>query len=145
MQRLLLVLAVGLLVAADDTKDEAVRKDLKSLKGKWTLTSSVIDGQKTEGDDAKGEVVFTDDKYEAKMGDDTVHKGSYTIDPSKSPKAMDSVPSDGDEAGKTHYIIYELKDDTLKLCIATGGGERPKDFSAEAGSGRVLLIYKRAK
>jgi uncharacterized protein (TIGR03067 family) len=144
MKRMLLIVAVGLLVAADDIKkDEAVKKDMKLLEGRWTLTSSVIDGEKKEGDDAKGEVTFSDGKFEAQAGDGTVHKGSFTIDPTKSPKTIDSVPSEGDAAGKTHYGIYELKDDSLKICIATEGGERPTDF--EGGSGRILLVYKRAK
>jgi uncharacterized protein (TIGR03067 family) len=141
---MLLVLAVGLLVGADDAKkDEAVKKDMKLLEGKWTLTSSVIDGEKKEGDDAKGEVTFTDGKFEAMAGDGTVHKGSFTIDPTKSPKAIDSVPSDGENAGKTHYGIYEIKDDTLKICIVFEQGERPTAF--ESGGGKILLIYKRAK
>jgi uncharacterized protein (TIGR03067 family) len=146
MKRMLLVLAVGLLVAADDTKkDEAVKKDKKLLEGKWTLVSSVIEGQKAEGDDARGEIVFTDGKFEAKDAEGIVHKGSFEIDPTKSPKTLDSIPSEGDEAGQTHYGIYELKDDSLKLCIATGGGERPTDFMADGKNGRMLLVYKRAK
>jgi uncharacterized protein (TIGR03067 family) len=144
MKRMLLVLVVGLLVAADDaTKEEAIKKDMKLLEGKWTLTSSVIEGEKKEGDDAKGEVIFTEGKFEAKSPDGTSHKGSFTIDPTKSPKAIDSVPSEGDDAGKTRYGIYELKDDSLKICIANEGGERPTNF--EAANDKILLVYKRAK
>jgi uncharacterized protein (TIGR03067 family) len=144
MKRMLLFLVVGLLVAADDaTKEEAVKKDMKLLEGKWTLASAVIDGEKTEGDDARGEVSFTDGKFEASAPDGTVHKGSFTIDPTRSPKAIDSVPSEGDEAGKTRYGIYDIKDESLKICIATEGGERPTDF--EGGKGKILLVYKRAK
>jgi uncharacterized protein (TIGR03067 family) len=144
MKRMLLLVAVGLLVAADDTKKEdAIKKNMKLLEGKWTLASSVIDGEKKEGDDAKGDVTFTDGKFEAQAADGTVHKGSFTIDPTKTPKTIDSVPSEGDAAGKTHYGIYELKDDSLKICIATEGGERPTNF--DGGSGRISLVYKRAK
>lgn len=42
--------------------------------------------------------------------------------------------------------IYELDGDSLKVCRAgPGGATRPTDFTAAAGSKRVLATYRRAK
>ena len=47
--------------------------------------------------------------------------------------------------GKVLLCIYQLEEDTFTLCEASPGVERPQDFSAAAGSQRILKVYKREK
>jgi hypothetical protein len=42
---------------------------------------------------------------------------------------------------KKFYAIYELKGDTLRICY--GADARPKEYSSEADSNRILAVYKR--
>lgn len=39
--------------------------------------------------------------------------------------------------------VYQLEEDTLTLCVADPGSGRPKDYSAAAGSGHVLSVFRR--
>jgi DNA primase len=58
---------------------------------------------------------------------------------------MDIVVRDGPLAGKTLKGIYELKDDTLSICMLLQGEGRPDDLTCKEGSNRLLQIYKKAK
>jgi uncharacterized protein (TIGR03067 family) len=138
-KKVLLVLAVGLLLGAEGKDDQ------KKLQGKWILTSAVINGNEVPKDQVKGELVFKGDKYSYTSGDGQKGEGTFKIDPSKKPRTMDAVPADGPVKGQTVEEIYEVDGDTLKLCLVAPGGKRPTDFKAEAGSGRMLFTYKRAK
>jgi hypothetical protein len=53
------------------------------------------------------------------------------------------MPGSGDDGGGKG--IYELNGDTLKSCVASPGKERPTEFSAKAGSGHTLRVFKCVK
>jgi len=71
--------------------------------------------------------------------------GAFKVDATKKPKTMDMTPSEGRYKDKTLLGIYELDGDTLKICFAEPGKDRPTDFTSKAGSGVVLAIHKREK
>jgi len=137
--KILLECTVGLLLGAD------AKDDQKKLQGKWMVTSGVIDGNEIPKDQIKGDVTYSGDKYTWTFGEADSGGGAFKIDPSKKPKAMDSVPSDGPVKGQTVEQIYEIDGDTLKVCFAMPGNKRPTEFKSAAGSGLWLFTYKRAK
>ena len=47
--------------------------------------------------------------------------------------------------GKVTRAIYELSGDTLRVCYAFDGGERPMELATREGSPWVLVTYKREK
>jgi hypothetical protein len=50
----LILLTVGLLIAADEPKDDPARQDLKTFQGTWVLVSAGRDGKKVpEGQGVK--------------------------------------------------------------------------------------------
>jgi uncharacterized protein (TIGR03067 family) len=137
--RALLVLAVGLLPADDAPKDDAVKKEKEKLKGTW------------KGGEGKREavIVITDDSMTVtfKRGDkDRVYKGTYKLDPTQKPKALDFLVNEGpdEHKGKTSLQIYELDGDKLKWCANEPGKEgRPKEFAAQGGY--LLIEFMREK
>jgi uncharacterized protein (TIGR03067 family) len=143
MSATVLILLASLLPTAD-AKDDA-KSELKKLQGKWTPTAVVIDGNEIPKDEVKGELVIKDNKYSYATGGGETGAGTLTLDPSKKPKHMDAVPSEGSAQGKTVEQIYELAGDVLKICLPTGEGKRPTGFKSDAGSGWFLITYKRAK
>ncbi len=139
----LLVLAVGLLLAAD-AKEDTAKKELKKLEGTWQVVSMEMDGQKQSEDDAKQyKIIIKGNKYTLKMQDNAINQGTFTIDATKKPKTIDIKPTDGDNAGQTMLGIYEQDGDTQKTCYAQPGQKRPTKFSSEGGN--TLIVSKRQK
>src|SRR5437763_14240052 len=129
---------------ADDKAD--VEKELKKFQGTWTFESSEAGGQKLPADQLKGLVLtFEGAKHTVKNGTEVVQVGTQTIDPSKSPKAIDVTLTDGPMKGAVLLGIYELDGDTLKVCFDTGGKKRPTEFKSPPGSETFVNVHKRAK
>jgi uncharacterized protein (TIGR03067 family) len=134
--------------AAHDTKEEAVMKDMKMLTGTWTVVSAERDGKKLTDEQIKGISLTIEGtgKTSVRRGDQLLFEGTLAIDPTKKPKTMDSTQtSDGENKGKTTLSIYEVEGDTLKLCSAEPGKDRPTEFAAKSGSGHFLREFKRDK
>jgi uncharacterized protein (TIGR03067 family) len=142
-----LFVGAGLAAAADD-KAELVKKDFKGLSGTWTTTSREVDGKKTPEDDLKkARVAFTaEGKVSVEIDGKTVMEGKWlNTDPTKTPKTMDTEFTAGEEKGKTVLGIYDIDGDTLKICVAAPGKDRPTKFAAGEGSGCTMFVYKRSK
>src|SRR5215813_4120823 len=86
---LMMVLAAGLLVAADD---DAKKKELEKMQGSWQVVGVEISGKKLpQADVDKGKLRLTikGNKYVYKAGDTEVGEGSIEIDVAKDPKTID--------------------------------------------------------
>ena len=137
---LLLVLAVGFLVAADEPKDDAVKKEWKALHGNWTVVSIEVNGTKVPEDKIGGrDAAFKDKQY-------SIHDFRLTvkIDPTKKPKTIDMDGKDGNGKPLSMMGIYDLDGDTLKICFAKPGTkDRPGQFKTRPNTGESLIVYKR--
>jgi uncharacterized protein (TIGR03067 family) len=58
---------------------------------------------------------------------------------------MDIVGTKGPNKGKTILAVYEIKDDTLRVCYDLSGKARPKEFKTKADTQLFLVEYKREK
>lgn len=132
---LLLLLAAGLAIAAD-AKDTG-------LEGKWAVVSVERDG-KVDEKWTGGVRIMKDGKYELKPKTGDAVTGSYkVIDAAKKIKTIDFMPDGGQYKGKTLQGIYAIDGDTLKICFAEPGKERPTEFTSKGG--QVLAVHKREK
>jgi uncharacterized protein (TIGR03067 family) len=139
---------VGLAFAADDAKDEAVRKDLKSLTGTWKVSSREDNGEKVPADALKGMFVKVDGDGTATLTKEgkVIHKVKWiNLDPTQTIKTADMEVIDGDDKGKTLRAIYRIEGDRFTLCVAGSGKDRPTAFSGEVLSGNALMTYTRTK
>jgi uncharacterized protein (TIGR03067 family) len=139
-----MVLVAGLLLAADTKKDDA-KKDIEALQGTWRPVTSEKGG-KEQNDEAKEHTLtFEKDTFTVKKGDEVRIKGTFKLDPSKTPKAIDMTVTEGrrdEDKGKELHGIYELGKDTLKWCTSEPGGkERPKEFATK----ELLVTLKKEK
>jgi uncharacterized protein (TIGR03067 family) len=119
--------------------------DLKAMEGKWKVESAEAGGKKVEAEALKDLVVtITGERYEltTKDGPDA---GSLKLDEAQKPKTMDATDTEGLDAGKVIKAIYELTGDTLRVCYALAGDERPREFATSEGAPWLLLVYQRVK
>src|SRR3954471_16806114 len=134
-----LLVTTALLIAAADS-------DLDKLQGTWQLVAMEVEGHEAPADELKDRnAVYEGDRLSLRAGETVRRRGIVTLEPGRSPKAMNTWDQDGPYADQTVPGIYELDGDTLKVCFARPGEERPKEFSTKSGSGFLFCVYKRQK
>ena len=142
-----LLTAVVARAFADVAQDEAIKKDRKLIEGTWRVVALEIDGNKSMEEDARKITVVngSDGTSSLRSEGNEISKGTSTIDPTKKPKTIDIVPTEGEGNGKQHLGIYELGEKTRKLCFAPPGKARPTEFSSTLGSEHILVTLEREK
>lgn len=115
------------------------------IQGIWKYLASMRDGQITAPEElASWNVTFVKGQYTEQPAD-RFEKGTYKLDPMKSPKTIDCLLTEGPHKGLPVAGIYEWDGDTLKICWAHWGSlQHPQEFSAAPGSQRALIVLKRA-
>jgi len=144
--KMLAALVVGLLyLSVRAEENDAVNKELEKFTGTWKAISSERDGKQLPEDEVnKVQLIVKGKKYQLKTGDQVI-EGTHKLDPTKQPKQIDAVRSEGPDAGKTLHGIYELNDEMFRVCFAPPGKDRPTTFATKEGEGQRLLTFKRAK
>jgi uncharacterized protein (TIGR03067 family) len=135
-------LVLGSLPAWADTAEEAQKK----LQGSWTAKEARRDG-KPAADVVGHRLSFTGNRFEIKSADGKLlYQGTVRLDPAATPAAIDFEHSQGALKGKVWKGIYALKGDTLTTCDNAPDLDkgRPTAFEAKAGSGYVLITFRRA-
>ena len=150
-RRILIVLAVAFLMAADTPKDEAIKKEADMLQGIWRVASAERDGMAAPEDEMKKiTITIKGDKLTARRTENAdkpeekVYEMSFILDPSQKPKWIDVTYMDGERKSESSQGIYELNGDTLKICMSRGN-TRPTEFETKADSQRHLMVLKRGK
>jgi uncharacterized protein (TIGR03067 family) len=135
------LVAIGLVMTARGQEGGAKKS---KLEGTWKVTSVMEKGKEKGPEDHT--MIISGDTLTVKKGDEVVFKGTFKRDKTKKPREIDVTVTEGPEKvkGKVAKGIYELKDDTLKLCANHPGEEqRPTEFSAPENSPFMLITMKR--
>lgn len=142
-----LLAAFVTMASAEDPKAEAIKKDRQRIAGTWTVVALVVDGNSSQAEDAKKITVIngSDGTWRIQLEGREISKGTSVFDPSQRPKTIDFTPTDGEGKSELHVGIYELGENTRKLCFAPAGKERPTEFVSKSGSGHILVTFERQK
>jgi RNA polymerase sigma factor (sigma-70 family) len=123
--------------------------ELKKLQGVWRVTrietadrgvapAKEIAGMRWE---IVGGTIFGQDS----LDEPRRQQATFIVDPAKSPKqiALTAVAGPKDEVGKKMEGIYELNDNTLRLCFAEPGKARPTEFKVvKKGDGGMIELER---
>ena len=127
-----LVIAIALVYARAD--------DLPKLEGTWQLVETESNGKKDTERSKNYHWEFKDNQYRIFQNDVKAETWTVKLDG----RSIDSTLTISPKIhGITLKGIYELSDDTLRICYDRRGKERPDDFSAMAGSQRVIYSLRR--
>jgi uncharacterized protein (TIGR03067 family) len=147
MNRAIAAFVIGLiapaLAAADD---EATRRDLKALGGKWTTVRFEHKGRVAPADKAKATLTMEAGGKGVLRPEGGEVRFSFDIDPSKDPKQITLTYDEGPLKGVKQFGIYKLEGGKLTLCFAAPRApeeERPKEFKTE-GNDYTLIVHERA-
>jgi uncharacterized protein (TIGR03067 family) len=140
---LLMIVAVGLLIAADGPQEDD-EGDPAKIQGSWKVVAAEDSGEKAPKEALKDlKWVITKDKITYKFAEKTT-EWSYKLDPTTTPKWIDLT-----EGERTTLGIYELDGDNLKICFPEGpNGERERSTAFESKPNSVndvLITLKREK
>ena len=145
MMRSVVVAAALVVLCAVGAFGADAKEDAKMLEGIWIPVTGELAGEKFPDEILKTiKLEIKGDKWTVTV-DKATDKGTATIDATKKPKEMDLVGTEGPNKDKKILAIYELTDDTLKICYALDGKERPKAFATKQGTMGFMLTYKRQK
>jgi uncharacterized protein (TIGR03067 family) len=127
----------------DAARTAAVEAELKRFEGTWSYASFIVEGKPLKEIEGN-RLILSGDRFTITSSRDPV-RGTYAVDPTKSPKTLDVTFGDGPDAGKTVKGIYELDGDTCKVCINLADQPRPTEFASRPGDGHALEVLRRQK
>jgi uncharacterized protein (TIGR03067 family) len=125
-------------------RSDAVAEELEKIQGTWRQVAHEREGVVSPPDELGREprVTFVGNTFAVRLGDGTIAiKGTFELDPSRTPKAVDWTDTFGPDAGKTFLAIYTLEADRLVFCAADEGLARPTVF--RTGLGQDLRVSER--
>lgn len=137
-----MIMTAALFVAADGQ----AKADLDRLQGTWVLVAMEHEGDESPADAFEGWTAeYRGNQVTLRAGDNTRRRGIVTLDPERNPKAINTWDKDGPYEDQTVPGIYQLDGDTMKLCFARPGEERPTEFTTKRGKAFLYCVYKRKK
>jgi uncharacterized protein (TIGR03067 family) len=118
------------------SRPDAVAEEMEKFQGTWRQIAhergGVVDPPEERGWEPR--VTFSGDTFVVTLADGSIPiKGTFKVDPSREPKALDLTDTFGADVGKTFLAIYALEDDRLIFCAADAGQERPTEFRTQPG------------
>ncbi len=132
--------------AVAEEKADAAKQDLAKFQGTWKFVATERAGQKAPQPDQPQTITFEGDKFTVKQGDKVVQAGTHKLGPTKQPKTVDAMITEGEGKDTTMLGIYEFVDnDTLKACFDVQGKKRPTEFKTTADNGYMMVTITREK
>ena len=122
----------------DIVRGEAARRDRDRLQGVWNFFS----GQR------EAQLLIQGEHFTVRFKNGPVYTGTFTLDPTRKPKAIDMAITDGPEKhkGKVSLGIYALDGNNLIWCPSDpGSAERLSAFPADDDMKHLCIVFHREK
>jgi uncharacterized protein (TIGR03067 family) len=135
---------LAVLLTAGLTTDARAQAASK-LDGAWTAVSAERDGK--PADELNGHrLTFAGNTFVVDRDGKVLYKGTFKADPARRPARIDFRNTEGEAKGATWLGVYRLEGDTLTIADNAPDPMKPRPtrLSTTAGSGHVMLTFKRA-
>jgi len=144
--RCLAFLNMALLALAAERPNQQAQKDLDRLKGTWNVVAVEINGKRLPAEKTEGwKLIIDGNHYRLQAGKENI-EGTYRLDPTKNPRSIDALRTNGADKGKTRRGVYRLNGKHLQMCFGEVGKKtRPHSFITSDGSGLTLYVFERGK
>jgi uncharacterized protein (TIGR03067 family) len=121
---------IALLISVSLLRADDPSGDLKKSAGLWRLVSIMDDGNEVPQASFRGlTVTIASNVYTIRAGSRILERGTFVLDPSQSPKAIDATVTEGPGKGTKSVGIYSVDETTRKVC-----------FSAPVSRGRLTSM-----
>lgn len=124
--------------------EKLARQAPGGLDGAWRVVAAEEEGKKHVMEKGKEILyVFDSGKIELRLNGKVVQQGTYQLDTSKNPKAIDMIGNN-----ETSAAIYKIEHDTLTICAGAFKNDkpvRPTEFATKTNSKSVLFVLERVK
>ncbi len=118
---------------------------MDKIEGKWECQSAVVNGKPLpESTTQLLRLTLEGGRYRTQKGSEVLFDSTYRVDPSREPKEISMVGTEGELRGKEAQGIYQLKGDTLTICYTMPGKPRPATFESQVGAEAYLIVWRRA-
>ena len=115
----------------------------QSLEGVWVAAEAELAGVKLPVESLKNwKLTLKTDQYQFENGKEA-DQGTWSLDNSKTPQAMDIIGTEGPNKGKTILAICQVSKEGMKICYDLGGKSRPTEFLTKPGTPLFLVNYQR--
>jgi uncharacterized protein (TIGR03067 family) len=141
------LLAAGVLPAVPDRpeKKNRLRDETAKLQGRWALVSLETYGRTVSESILRRQGIWLTiqgNSYKFHRGKRT-YPMIFRINPAQNPKTIDLTLEYGRSKGKAVLGIYELSENTLKVCQAPVGQARPTEFASKVSPRVVVYTFQR--
>ena len=141
-----LAVLVAAPVARPICGQQATVSDSARLQGAWSMVSGAADGTSMPPSDAaRMRRVFDGSTVTVTMAGGLYFRATIVLDAATTPKHIDYHMTGGFTTGATQLGIYEIRGDTVRFAFASPNAARPTDFTSQAGDGRTVSTWVRAK
>ena len=118
-------------------------EEREMIEGTWLPVEAELGGQPFPAEVLKTmKLLIQEGRYTAYVGE-KLDKGTVKTDSSTTPKAMDITGTEGPNQGRTFLAIYEIEDESMRICYDLSGTERPTAFETKPDTQQFLVTYQR--
>jgi uncharacterized protein (TIGR03067 family) len=122
-------------------------QELARFEGNWDLVAIEADGTKVPDEVVKGSKLTFKGNTFTFQGGEVSRNGTFKIDPSRKPAAIDITVALGEGGGNgVQPAIYSFRDaDTLLICGSQPGKDRPTEFDTKGKMQTTLMTLRRQR
>jgi len=141
----LAALSLSALAVGCQSTNRDARDDSRDMAGRWSASKAELSGAKLADELRESlRLVVENGRCTVTTSRET-EQGTLVLNTAHKPKAMDITGTDGPNKGKRILAIYELSDDTLRICCDLAGQARPVEFKTSQGGQLFLVTYTRTQ